>query len=137
MIPECIDLRPYCKKNNYKWRYEESYKVEPSKEVKGDGRWYVEVLCKYGLIYPYGGKYLLAYSSRGKKNLIKKLPNVTHHQYDYNNEVLKFPEELLDKIASILQPRKRKIRNLTEKQKEVLRERINRARTFKRIDRIV
>ena len=32
-----------------------------------DGRWYVEVLCKNGLIYPKGGDMLLAHCNSGVK----------------------------------------------------------------------
>lgn len=54
--PNCIDLRPWAKLHRYRWRYEESYGAEKP-ENRADGRWYVEVMCKYGLIYPKGRKH--------------------------------------------------------------------------------
>jgi hypothetical protein len=56
--PTCIDLRPWAKANRYRWRYEESYLAERP-ENRGDGHWYVEVLCHNGLIYPKGGNVYL------------------------------------------------------------------------------
>jgi hypothetical protein len=57
--PTCIDLRSCAKQHRYRWRYEESYGAEKP-ENRGDGRWYVEIICRYGLIYPKGGATLLA-----------------------------------------------------------------------------
>jgi len=51
----CVDLRPWAKANRYRFRLEESYGAESNTHVRGDGRWYVEILCKRGTIYPYGG----------------------------------------------------------------------------------
>src|SRR5215831_21347632 len=48
----CVDLRPWAKANRYRYRLEESYQAENNAHVKGDGRWFVEVLCQRGLIYP-------------------------------------------------------------------------------------
>ena len=53
METTCIDLRPWAKAKRYRWRYEESYHAEKP-ENRGDGRWYVEIVCRHGLIYPKG-----------------------------------------------------------------------------------
>ena len=58
----CVDLRPWAKANRYRYRLEESYEAENNAHVKGDGRWFVEVLCQRGLIYPAGGLDLAVYT---------------------------------------------------------------------------
>lgn len=121
MEPACIDLRPWAKAHRCRWRYEESYGAEKP-ENRGDGRWYVEVLCKYGLIYPNGGDTLLAYCSRGVKRHVAGLGDVEHHQSDGDAEVLRFPESRLDEVAAILKPKRR--RQYSPEHQAVLRERL-------------
>jgi hypothetical protein len=104
--PTCIDLRPWAKEHRYRWRYEESYQAEKP-ENRGDGRWYVEIVCRYGLIYPKGGNTLLAYcSSSTKRKVVAVGPGIEHYQQDGNNVVLRFPAELLDQVAAILKPKR-------------------------------
>jgi hypothetical protein len=105
----CVDLRQWAKANRYRYRLEESYKAEDSQHVKGDGRWFVEILCQNGLIYPKGGDILLAYAKSGVKERIRALgDDIRHHQTDGNAEVFKFPLDRLDEVAAILKPRRRK-----------------------------
>ena len=104
----CVDLRPWAKANRYRFRLEESYRVESFAHVRGDGRWYVEILCKNGLIYPHGGTNLLAYAKPGASPDIAKLPGVHLHQTKGRARVFKFPIERLDEVAAILKPRKRR-----------------------------
>src|SRR5262249_19863173 len=59
----CIDLQPWAKANRYRYRLEQSYQAEDNAHVKGDGRWFVEVLCQRGLIYPAGGLDLAAFTT--------------------------------------------------------------------------
>ncbi len=104
--PTCIDLRPWAKAKRYRWRFEESYQAEKP-ENRGDGRWYVEILCRYGLIYPKGSDTLLAYVSSGMKSKIQALgADIEHHQSDGSNEVFRFPVRLLDEVAAILKPKR-------------------------------
>lgn len=119
----CVDLRVWAKANRYRFRLEESYKAENDAHVKGDGRWYVEILCRYGLIYPFGGTTLLAYASRGIKRHIAALgPDVQHYQTDGDDEVFKFPVERLDEVATILKPKRLPGRaEPTPEQREILR----------------
>jgi hypothetical protein len=73
------------------------------------GRWFVEVPCRNGLIYPYGGTILLAYAKGGVLNRVAELgPDLQPHQTDGKNRVFKFPIERLDEVATILRPRKRR-----------------------------
>ncbi len=105
----CVDLRLWSKANRYRFRLEESYRAESFPHVRVDGRWYVEILCWYGLIYPCGGENLLAYANRGVKRHIAALgPNIQRYQHDGSAEVFKFPVEYLEEVAAILKPRKRR-----------------------------
>src|SRR5438445_11607981 len=84
----CVDLRPWARANRYRSRLEESYKAENDAHVKGDGRWFVEILCGNGLIYPCGGTTLLAYAKSGVKADVRALgEDVRHHQTDGKAEV--------------------------------------------------
>ncbi|MBI2367122.1 MAG: hypothetical protein HYV01_19290 [Deltaproteobacteria bacterium] len=105
----CVDLRGWAKENRYRYRLEESYKAESNGHVRGDGRWFVEILCRHGLIYPAGGPDLLAYASRGVVSKILDLgPDIRHHQYDGGARVFRFPVSRLDEVAAILKPRRRR-----------------------------
>jgi hypothetical protein len=96
--------------------------------VRGDGRWFVEVLCQNGLIYPYGGRTLLAYAKGGVVNRVAELPDLQPYQTDGKNRVFKFPVERLDEVAAILRPRKRRSVVLTPEQVEARRETLRLAR---------
>ena len=119
----CVDLRPWAKANRYRFRLEESYRVESSTHVRGDGRWYAEILCKNGLIYPYGGTQLLAHAKSRIAPAIAKLPGVHQYQTDGTARVLKFPLERLDEVAAILKPRKRRAVGASPEQLRSMRER--------------
>jgi hypothetical protein len=108
MAEECVDLRPWANNHRYRWRYEESHGAEKA-ENRQDGRWYVEVVCEHGLIYPKGGNTLLAHASAGIKQRIRlDIKGAEHHQWDGHAEVFRFPAERLDEVAAILRPRKRR-----------------------------
>ena len=81
--------------------------------VKGDGRWFVEILCRNGLIYPCGGTTLLAYAKAGVVSRVAKV--AATYQTDGKARVFKFPVDRLDEVAAILKPRRRR----TYIQKEV------------------
>lgn len=105
----CVDLRPWATENRYRYRLEESYKAESNGQVRGDGRWFVEILCRYGLIYPCGGSDLLAYANRGVVSKVLELgPDIRHHQNEGGAKVFKFPVSRLDEVAAILRPKRRR-----------------------------
>jgi hypothetical protein len=116
----CVDLRLWAKAHRYRYRLEESYKAEINMHVKGDGRWFVEILCKNGLIYPYGGRILLAYANGGVVLDMTRL-GITPYQADGKARVFKFPVERLDEIAAILKPKRLPgTAEPTDKQRETL-----------------
>jgi hypothetical protein len=122
----CPDLRIWAKAHRYRFRLEESYQAERA-EHRGDGRWYIEVLCRYGLIYPCGETTLLAYATRGVKRHLANI-GLKRHQTDGDAEVFKFPVERLDEVAAILKPRRKRTVVLTPEQIEARRETLRRAR---------
>jgi hypothetical protein len=98
--------------------------AENDVHVKGDRRWFVEILCQNGLIYPCGGLFLLAYAKGGVKARIQALgEDIRHHQTDGNADVFKFSVEHLDEIAAILKPRKRRAVGANPEQLRAMRER--------------
>jgi len=102
---ECI--RPWAKEHRYKFRLEESYRAETDSAERGDGRWYVEILCRRGLIYPWGEDDLLAFTQvRGiLGDLLALDPQVKVHQRGHGEAVVRFPSRLLDRVAAVLVPR--------------------------------
>jgi hypothetical protein len=120
--PACIDLRPWANEHRYRWRFEEGHSGAES-----DSEWYVEVICRYGLIYPKGGNVLLAYATSGVKRHISALRTqhsalIEHHQWDDSAEVFRFPSALLDDLAAILKPKRLPGRaEPTDKQREILK----------------
>src|SRR5688572_12928370 len=114
-------LVQWAKEHRYRWRFEESYYAEKP-EHRGDGRWYVEILCHNGLIYPCGGETLLAYAKGGVAGKVAGLgKDIQPHQTDGNARVFKFPLGRLDEVAGILKPKRLPGRSvLTAKQREAL-----------------
>jgi hypothetical protein len=101
-VSECMDLRLWAKANRFRWRFEDGYRAG-----EDDDKWFVEVVCQYGLIYPKGGNILLAYANRGVKHHLAEL-GLDRYQTDGSAEVFKFTVERLDEVANILKPRKRR-----------------------------
>jgi hypothetical protein len=124
----CVDLRVWAKANRYRFRLEASYQAEDSSHVKGDGRWYVEVICRNGLIYPRGGLDLLAYAKGGVVSKVADLLEVEPCQTDGKARVFRFHVDRLDEVVAILKPRRRRTVTLTPEQVERRREALRRAR---------
>lgn len=102
----CVDLRVWAKANRYRYRLEESYEAENSAHVKGDGRWFVEVLCKQGMIYPMGGEKLLAHVKVGAVRRIAEMPGVTVRRWDGRDREFLFAVDRLDEVAAVLKPKR-------------------------------
>jgi len=120
----CVNLKAWAEANRYRYRLEESYKAESNMHIKGDGRWYAEVLCRSGFIYSYGGTDLLAYAKPGRavKELSTLWPEVTPHQTDGKARVFKFPIRQLNAVAKIMSIKRR--RTISPEQADILRERL-------------
>ena len=104
------DLRPWAKARRFRTRLEESFFHEIDPEARGDGRGYVEVVCLRGLIYPCNSTELLAWTStRGTlANLLALDSAIRIHQKGDSEAVVRFPLRLLDAVAGVLRPRRRR-----------------------------
>lgn len=106
----CADLRALLPRAL--WRFEESYAAEEVSEVRGDGRWYVELVCRGGVIYPWGGQYLAASIEREdgseRRGLAGKLLALPSTQRI--GGAIRFPVEALPAVAAILRPRRKAAR---------------------------
>ena len=111
MVENCVDIRQLPMAKRWRWQYDGSFAWEKNPEVRGDGRWYVEVICKYGLIYPYGDGDLLALSTaKGmSKRLLDLDPAVRIHQNGSGEGVVRFPAGLLAAVAALLKPRYKRL----------------------------
>ncbi|MBN2371770.1 MAG: hypothetical protein JXO72_14910 [Vicinamibacteria bacterium] len=110
MLNECVDLREIAKARRWRWRYEASYKAEKNPEVRGDGRWYVELVCRRGTVYPYGGDELAAFTDvKNVRNELLAIAGVMSHQVGDGESTVRFPVRLLDQVAGVLHPRHRRM----------------------------
>ena len=105
-----LDLRPWARARRYRVRLEASFSHESDNGARGDGRAYVEVVCRRGLIYPYDGTELLAWTStRGILGRLRALdPGVRVCQAGDLEAAVRFPSRLLDAVAAVLRPRRRR-----------------------------
>lgn len=125
----CVNLRPWAEAHRYRWRFEQSYHVETDPHVKGDGRWFVEVVCHNGLLYPYGSEIVLAYANRGVCSELAGM-GLQQYQSDGKAKVFKLPVERLEEVAAILKPRQK--RSYSPEELERKRERLRVARERKK-----
>ena len=115
-MTSCVDLRPICEARRWRWRYD-----DPS--ITGrtdDAAWHVEVLCRNGLIYPFGDDDLLMCVEGHPKmpSRIRTLgPSIRPHQ---GSVVFRFPARLLHNVADVLKPKRLSGRFATESDRERL-----------------
>jgi hypothetical protein len=123
-VAECIDLMKIGGKK-YRIRREPGPHT-PQRSNAADMAWYWELLCKHGFVYPYSKTHLAAYTGKPRIR-IKLAALAAEHgmevvQYGDTECVVLFTTKQFGKIAALLQVRKRK--QLSEEQKEVLRQRM-------------
>ena len=117
--PDLLDL--YGKR--YRVAYEESYYAQYGPDARTRDPWYMQILCKYGTIYPHGTNTLAASVEQhpGIAQRLKALPCTTISQEGDRAELtVTFPLANLPEVAKILQPRRRK--QITEKERQRLRD---------------
>lgn len=109
-----MDLRVWAKANRYRTKLEESYAAETDAHVKGDGRWYVEVPCKRGKLYPRGGDTIVAwtnsYATRVKLDALAGLKasrteGPTESSGTVWSREFTFPSSMLDEVAELMAPK--------------------------------
>ena len=114
-VLDCVDLRPWANNNRYRWRFEESFRAERDPELRDDSRWYVEVLCRRGLLYPHGDDLVCAWveSSYARRELLRLDPSIQPRQLGDSETTFLFPSRLLDAVAAVLRPKRKPGRSAT------------------------
>jgi hypothetical protein len=76
--------------------------------VRGDGRWFVEIVCQRGLIYPNRGADVLAFTTSADawKSLLEI--GVKPNRVGDKERECSFPVSLLDQVAAIVKPKRRR-----------------------------
>lgn len=99
---KCTDLRRIAQERRWKWRYDDPGMTGNSE----DSIWHVEILCRYGVIYPIG-KDFLGVCVEGHPNLPSKLmaAGCKLHQ---GRVVFSFTADLLNAVAEIMRPRRKR-----------------------------
>jgi len=118
METTCTDLRARFGER-YRITWDEAYDPEHVPMDKRDP-WYMQIPCRFGIIYPQGGDLLAAEVDRHPR-LTKPLLAIAgvHLSQDGDTEkTFTFPVQVFDEIAVILQPRKK--RQITEEERERL-----------------
>jgi hypothetical protein len=126
LMPECVNLlEMFGDRFRITW--------DPAYDAKGKHRatidvWYAQIPCRFGTIYPYGDT-ILAVEVDYHRHIAKRLADLPglklHHNGDHEKTFL-FDVADFEKVAEIVQPRRR--RQLTEEQRAVLVERLARVR---------
>jgi hypothetical protein len=74
--------------------------------LRGDGSWFVEVLCQHGLIYPHGSTTLSCYVKGQVRVAMAELLGAEPYQRDHKALMLRFDVADLDEAAAILKPKR-------------------------------
>jgi hypothetical protein len=117
----CIDLRQ---------RFGDRYRItwDPAYDSKGIHRdnldpWYAQIPCRGGItIYPVGGNDLAVECDyhRYLARRLAAIPGVVCTQDGDEEKTFRFPVDLFDQVAAIVEPKRRRV--LTEDQKTRLAE---------------
>jgi hypothetical protein len=113
---DCVDLKATFGKR-YKVGWDEAYRAEYGKGARTNDPWLRIVPCKYGHIYPYGGRQLVA-SMDKRGRLASRLASLgcvrVFRDADDGVDVL-FDVGDFDRVAEVMKPRKRRRMSDAEK----------------------
>lgn len=122
---ECINLRTRFGKV-YRITFDESY------DHKGVARksldpWMMQIPCRKGCIYPYGGKKLAVeidyHNPTAKK--VQQIPSVQMIQHGHKEQTFTFHVDLFDQVSELIHPKRRRV--LSDEQRQRLTERAKQA----------
>ena len=104
---------------NLKGLYGNQYRItyDPSAESEANGKndpWMFVIPCQYGEIYPHSNKLL---SIRSISRVGQELPSLKILNDGDGEAVFLFPPEMMNKVARIVKPRKRRHLSAEHKQK--------------------
>ena len=105
-----FDLQAWATARRYRINYDESFRAEADPSVRADGRDYAEVPGERGTLYALGPDTVGAWTStRGVlAELLALGPAVVIHQRGDLEAVVRFPSRLLEAVAGIIRPRRRR-----------------------------
>lgn len=103
-------------------RYRITWDEAKEPKTKADP-WLMQIPCRYGMIYPYGGK-LLAVECDYHPGLGRRLRDLglVLSQGGDQEKTFLFPMERFEEVAAIVKPKKK--RQLTEEQRKMAQERL-------------
>ena len=107
-MSECINLRDLFGET-YRISYDSAYNPRKVPKKKLDPRM-MQIPCKYGKIYCLGQNRLAVEVDHHPKvvRTLTALEGITWHQDGDKEKTFLFPLELFDKVAGIVQPRRRR-----------------------------
>ena len=113
-MSECINLRERFAEK-YKTTFDPAYDGRPRNDP-----WMMQILCKFGTVYPFEGNKLAVEVDYHPKaaQALASLEGVRCHQDGDREKTFVFPVDLFDRVAKIVQPRKR--RRLSPEQTQAL-----------------
>lgn len=112
-----LNLKAIAESRGWKLGWDETIEIETE---RAERVWLYQVPCKYGHLWVYGKETLGAYTDR--RRMIPRLmaiEGVKMRQHGDNEANVSFPVDppsILDKVAELLQPRRK--RKLTEEQRQ-------------------
>lgn len=115
-MPNCINLKRRFGAV-FRVQNEEAYKAEHGTAARKHDPWYMIIPCQHGHIYPHGKNLLgVATNKRGGiAQKLRKIPGVQVVQDGDDGINAIFHVDLLDQVAAVIKPRRR--RRMTEEQK--------------------
>jgi len=87
---------------------------------------YMQIPCRLGTIYPFGGDYLCLEIDNhpGASKKISKITGIELVQDGQKEKTFKFPVSVFEEIAIIVVPKKKRKLNLTDEQKQAFLDRV-------------
>jgi hypothetical protein len=116
-VADCIDLRAMFGAD-YRCEFEESYHAEKPEFRSVEAAWLTIIPCKWGHIYPHGGRMLAAYCGRRSRvDVLMGLDCVTVHvdcevegkrgRPGFRECTVLFDVADFDKVAELMEPKRR------------------------------
>ena len=137
-ICQCVDLRQTFP-GRYRFEWDAAYWAERSEFRAVEAPWLTIIPCKFGKVFPWGGRKLAAYCDAGgaKRKELESLPCVLVTQgggADCPEVIVTFDVSEIEQVAAVLKPRRP--RQYSAKTKAMLKERLARVRPRSRRHKI-
>lgn len=102
----CVDLRRTFGRA-FKFVMDPAAQTERSDFRGREAAWLTRIPCRYGYVFPWGGRQLAGYSSRrGLFARLRAIPGATVRQHGDRELVVTFDVEDLEAVAALLQARR-------------------------------